>query len=291
MSIVLRARFVPPLARARWRAPHLPLSTVLLALIVLSALAAPWIAPYDPTQQLDIVALKNAPPSAAHLLGTDPYSRDLLSRLLHGGRVSLAVSGLATVVAALLATLWGGMAAVSGPVVGGILMDVADALRAVPRKLLLLAIMLVVAHPSVPLLALLLGAGSWTALAQVVYTEARAVRAREFVCAAEALGVPPRRLLVHHVAPHLTRVVGAASATLLADLLAVEAGVSFLGLGVRPPTPCWGTILQDGVAYLGSAWWVALAPALLLVLTVLGVARLADRLTAPQASRHRGALR
>lgn len=280
MSLVLRARYAPPLSRLRWPAPRMPLSTALLALIVLSALAAPWIAPYDPTQQLDIVALKNAPPSPAHLLGTDPYSRDLLSRLLHGGRVSLAVSGLATLVAALLATAWGGIAAASGPVVGGVLMDIADALRAVPRKLLLLAIMLVVPQPSVPMLALLLGAGSWTALAQVVYTEARSVRAREFVRAAEALGVPPRRLLVHHVAPHLTRVVAAASATLLADLLAVEAGVSFLGLGVRPPTPSWGTILQDGVAYLGSAWWVAMAPALLLVLTVLGVARLADRLTA-----------
>ncbi len=281
MSLVLRSRYAPLLARPQWRPPRLPLSTALLALIVLSALLAPWIAPYDPTQQLDIVALKNAPPSAAHLLGTDPYSRDLLSRLLHGGRVSLAVSGLATVVAALLALLWGGVAASSGPVVGGLLMDAADALRAIPRKLLLLAIMLVVPHPSVPVLALLLGAGSWTALAQVIYTEARAVRAREFVRAAEALGVPPRRRLVRHVAPHLTRVVGAASATLLADLLAVEAGVSFLGLGVRPPTPSWGTILQDGMAYLGSAWWVALAPALLLVLTVLGVARLADRLTAP----------
>jgi peptide/nickel transport system permease protein len=281
VSVELRTEYAPPLARSRWWAPRLPLSTVPLALIVVSVLTAPWIAPYDPTQQLDIVALKNAPPSVAHLLGTDPYSRDMLSRLLHGGRVSLAVSGLATVVAALLATLWGGIAASSGPVVGGVLMDVADALRAIPRKLLLLAIMLVVPNPSVPMLALLLGAGSWTALAQVVYTEARAVRAREFVRAAEALGVPPGRLLVHHVAPHLTRVIGAASATLLADLLAVEAGVSFLGLGVRPPTPSWGTMLQDGVAYLGSAWWVALAPALLLVLTVLGVARLADRLTAP----------
>jgi peptide/nickel transport system permease protein len=291
VSVTLRARYAPSLARPRWRAPRLPLSTALLALIVLSALAAPWIAPFDPTQQLDIVALKNAPPSPTHLLGTDPYSRDVLSRLLHGGRVSLAVSGLATVVAALLATLWGGLAASSGPRLGGLLMDVADALRAIPRKLLLLAIMLVVPHPSVPMLALLLGAGSWTALAQVVYTEARAVRAREFVHAAEALGVPPQRLLVRHVAPHLTRVVAAASATLLADVLAVEAGVSFLGLGVRPPTPSWGTILQDGVAYLGSAWWVALAPALMLVITVLAVARLADRLTAPQASRHRGALR
>ncbi|MFO0096250.1 MAG: ABC transporter permease [Gemmatimonadaceae bacterium] len=281
MSVVLRAGYAPPLARPRWLARRLPLSTALLVLMVLSAVAAPWLAPYDPSQQLDIVGLKNAPPSLAHPLGTDPYSRDLLSRLLHGGRVSLAVSGLATVVATILATAWGVMAASSGSVVGGLLMDMADALRAIPRKLLLLSSMLVVPHPSVLMLALLLGAGSWTALAQVVYTEARAVRAREFVRAAEALGVPPRRVLVHHVAPQLTRVVGAASATLLADLLAVEAGVSFLGLGVRPPTPSWGTILQDGVAYLGSAWWVAMAPALLLVLTVLAVARLADRLTGP----------
>lgn len=268
----------PPATR-RFARVRLSPATATLAVIVGAALAAPWIAPFDPATQLDIVALQNAPPSAAHPLGTDPYARDMLSRALHGGRVSLIVGAIGTLVASVLATAWGVVAGVSGPLVGGSMMACADALRAVPRKLVLLAVMLLVPHPSILVLALLLGAGSWSAVAQVVCAETRGVRARDFITAAHALGVSPQRLLLRHVAPHLLPVIGAASATLLADLLAVEAGLSFLGLGVRPPTPSWGSMLQDGVPYLGSAWWVAGVPCILLVITVHGVARIADRLT------------
>jgi peptide/nickel transport system permease protein len=115
-----------------------------------------------------------------------------------------------------------------------------------------------------------------------VFVQVRVMRAREFVVSARALGASPVRVLAHHVAPHVAGSLFAASAVLVADLLAVEASLSFLGLGVRPPAASWGSILQDGVPYLTSAWWVAAVPCLLLVATVLSVAHLADALDVPQ---------
>lgn len=269
----------PLLLRAVQVVRSVPLRVVVLSLIVSASVAAPLVAPYDPVTQFDIIALKNAPPSATHLLGTDPFARDLLSRALHGGRVSLLIAAVSTLVATFIALAWGIVAGMARPAVGNGMMGLADCARAVPRKLLLLGMMLLVPRQSTFVLALLLGAGSWTSLAQVVYTETRVVRGRDFIGAASALGVTTWRTWTRHIAPHLAPVIGAASATLLADMLAVEAGLSFLGLGVRSPTPSWGAMLQDGVQYLGSAWWVAAVPCVLLVLTVVGVARLADGLT------------
>ncbi len=259
-------------------------AALVLAAIIVAGVCAPWLAPHDPLAQLDIIALKNRAPTLTFPLGTDPYSRDILSRALFGARTSLLIGIVGAGVAVLLALVWGTCAGVVNARAGDRLMRMVDALRALPRKIVLLSIMLVVPRASVLLLALLLGLTSWTTLSHVIFVQVRAMRERDFVTAAHALGASRRRVMFRHVAPQLLGTLTAASALLVADMLAVEAGLSFLGLGVRPPTASWGAMLQDGVPYLGSAWWIAATPCVLLVVTVLSIARLADALHADRTS-------
>lgn len=264
-------------ARARFSTPVSSwIAALLLVLLLLAAIAAPWIAPFDPAAQLGLAVLKNAAPSLAHPFGTDSYSRDLLSRALHGARASLLIALVGTAVAGALALLCGVLAGGMGERTGDAVMSLIDAVRAIPRKIILLAILLFVPQPTLLTLALLLGATSWTALCRVVYVQVRELNTRDFVTSAFALGVPARRVLARHVVPHLAGTFAASSAVLLADMLAVEAGLSFLGLGVRPPQASWGSMLQDGIPYLGSAWWIAAVPSVLLVVTVLSLSQLAD---------------
>ena len=252
------------------------LAMIVVGSLVLACIAAPWLTPYDPALQLDIVALKNAPPSIAHPFGTDPYARDLWSRTLFGARASLLIGFVGAATAAACAVACGVCAAWISPVAGDAIMGAIDAVRAIPRKIILLALLLFLPQPSLLTLAIVLGATSWTAMSRVIHAEVRGLRARDFVSSARALGVPPVRILVRHVLPHLGGTLAASSAILVADLLAVEAGLSFIGLGVRPPTASWGTMLQDGVPYLASAWWTAIIPCAMLVLTVLCISHLAE---------------
>jgi peptide/nickel transport system permease protein len=265
--------------RTRWPTGSAVAATVLL-LVAVAGAAAPWLAPHDPAAQLDLLRLKNAPPSGAHPFGTDPFSRDLLSRALYGARTSLGIGLLGALVSTVIAATWGMIAGSLPERLGDAVMGVVDTLRAIPRKIVLLAILLFFPQPSTLTLAILLGAINWTTLSRLVFVQVRVVRAREFVVSARALGASSTWVLTRHVAPHLAGSLFAASAVLVADLLAVEASLSFLGLGVRPPAASWGSILQDGVPYLTSAWWVAAVPCVLLVATVLSVAHLADALDA-----------
>lgn len=248
----------------------------ILGLVAAAAVAAPWLAPHDPAAQLDLVRLKNAPPSAAHPLGTDPFSRDLLSRALYGARTSLIIGIVGAALSTAVAAVWGMIAGWLPDTPGDGMMGLVDVLRAIPRKIVLLAVLLFLPHPSALTLAILLGLTSWATMSRIVFVQVRSLRVRQFVTAAHALGASPARIMARHVAPHLASTIGAASALLVADMLAVEAALSFLGLGIRPPDASWGSILQDGVPYLASAWWIAATPCVLLVVTVLSVARLAD---------------
>lgn len=242
---------------------------VILLAIVTFAFIAPWLAPYDPAAQLDLATLRNAAPSAAHWLGTDAFSRDVLSRALDGTRTSLAVAMAATTLALLMATVWATLAGMLSTRVGDAMMAVLDAVRAMPRPVLLLATLLFVSVGTPTAIAVVLGLTSWMGLARVLVVQVRQVRTREFVTAARATGATPLRVVGVHVLPHLTPTLAANGVLLIADLLAFEAAVSFLGLGVRPPRASWGSMLQDGVPTLATAWWTATVPAVLLVATVL----------------------
>ncbi len=273
------------LRRARATSGLTLAACAIFAMVVLASALAPWLAPHDPAAQLDVVLLKNAAPSWSHPLGTDPFSRDLLSRALFGARTSLIIGLVGAGIAAAIALLWGLAAGFGRRPVGDRMMSAVDALRAVPRKVVLLGAVMVVPQASSLLLAVLLGVTSWMALSQVICVQVRSLRTRDFILAAQAIGASPMRVMLQHLGPQMIGSVTAASALLLADMLALEAGLSFLGLGVRAPQASWGTMLQDGIPYLASAWWIAATPCVLLVLTVLSVARLADALHASSAAK------
>lgn len=261
------------------------LAIVVLCVVALSAVCAPWLAPFNPAQQLDIVALRNSTPSLAHPLGTDPYSRDVLSRLLYGARTSLVVGGLATLIALCVGCLWGGVAALLGRHGGTVLMLVVDVMRSVPRMLLFLVAVTLFGALSPYALAVVLGIAAWPVMARLTYGLARDMRTRPFVEAAEAVGVGRWNVLRRHIAPHVAGSIAAASALLLADVLAAESGLSFLGVGVRPPTASWGNMVQDALPYLGSAWWLAAIPCTCLLVTVLSVSTVADASHTARATR------
>lgn len=274
-----------PLA-ALWHDGPARVALVLLLALTLVAVLAPWLAPHDPSAQLDIVGLRNQAPSAAHPLGTDPYSRDVLSRMLHGTRVSLSIAALAMLLSMLIGTAYGLTAALAGRVTDAALMRVVDALLAIPRIILLLGVVALWGKLSVLALIVVIGLSGWFAAARLVRTHVLALRERDFVSAARSLGAGTGRIAVRHLLPHVASPVLVAATFGVGAALVVEAGLSFLGFGVSEPQASWGSILRDGREFLVSAWWLSAVPGGLLVMTVLAVNVVADRLRDIASGRH-----
>ena len=249
-----------------------------LLLVAALAAAAPLVSPYDPIAQPDLVALKSLPPSLAHPFGTDQSSRDVLSRVLWGARVSLSVGFLAALLSITLGTAWGAAAGWIGGRTDAVLMRVVDALLALPRLLLLIVIAALWGQLSLPVLVLVLGCTGWYGTSRLVRDEVRALRTRDFVTGARALGVPGLRILVRHVLPNALSPVVVAATLAVGNVIAVEAGLSFLGIGVRPPQASWGSIIADGASDIGTLWWIAFFPGLAIVCTVLACNALGDGL-------------
>ena len=253
---------------------------VTLAALALAGLLAPLVAPYDPARQFDLVALQNRPPSIAHLLGTDPFSRDVLSRAVYAARASLGVAALGALVAAAVGALWGGVAGALGGTPERVLMRAVDVVLGVPRVLLLLAIVALWGAVPAPALALVLGLTAWPGTARLVRARLAQVRRANFVEAARALGASPARVLLRHLPPHAAGTLAVSATLLFGELLALEAGLSFLGLGVRPPAASWGSMVQDGTPYVATAWWTALVPTACIIASVLSASVLGDHLAA-----------
>ena len=269
----------PPRSLAsRLRRPAALVALSALALFAVLALLAPLLAPYDPQSQLELLALRSRPPSLAHPFGTDDVSRDVLSRVLYGGRVSLAVGVLATLVATGLGTLVGTVAGWAGGRVDAAVMRVVDTLLAMPRLLVLIAVFAL--WPGLPTwaLVLLVGATAWFPMSRMVRAEVRAVRRRDHVLAARALGAGDLRLLRRHVLPGVLGTVIVAGTLLVGQMILLEAALSFLGVGVQPPDPSWGNIVRDGFPYMRSAWWISFFPGLAITVTVCCVNVLGDAL-------------
>ncbi len=254
-------------------------AAIALTIVAIAALLAPWLAPFEPSAQLDIVALKNSAPSWSHWLGTDPYSRDIASRALFGARTSLGVATLSTTIATMIGVAWGATAAVFGGRMGPAMMSVVDVLRSVPRLLFFFGALVVLGVFNSVGLALVLGASAWAGTSRLVFGRVAELNARPFVESARALGASRWRVLRQQVVPHLLGPLSASGVLLFADMLALESGLSFLGVGVRPPTASWGNMVQDAIPYLRSAWWLAAVPCVLLMTTVLAAATIADHLT------------
>lgn len=249
-----------------------------VALLVGCALLAPWIAPYDPTTQLDLVVLRSRPPSLAHPFGTDQYSRDVLSRVLYGARVSLAVGFLATLVSVTIGTAYGLVAGYLGGRTDAAMMRLVDAALAVPRVLLLLVIGAL--WPALPLGAfvLLIGLTQWFHLGRLVRAEARVIREEEYITSARGLGAGTWRILSRHVLPNVMSPVLVTATLGIANAIVLEAGLSFLGVGVHPPTPSWGNIILDGADEVAALWWISIFPGLAILATVACLNALGDAL-------------
>ncbi len=249
----------------------------ILVALALIALAAPYVAPYSPIAQPDIVALKYLPPSLAHPFGTDHLSRDVLSRIIFGSRVSLSVAFLAVVVAATVGTGYGAIAGYVGGNVDGLMMRVVDALLSIPRVLLLIAVATLWNRLELSGLVLLLGLTGWFGVSRLVRTLVLSAREDEFVTAARALGATHTRILTHHILPQVISPVLVAATLAIGNVIVIEAGLTFLGMGVRPPKASWGSIFYDG-RDVGAAWWISMSAGVALIITVLAVNLLADGL-------------
>jgi peptide/nickel transport system permease protein len=256
------------------------LALAVLALFVVTALFAPAIAPYDPRVTPQSDTQKNLAPTAAHPFGTDAYSRDVMSRVIYGSRVSLGVAGAAVVLALTLGAAVGAAAGYTGGVTDVICMRVVDAVMSVPRVLLLIVIVATTGPPTVAGLILLLGFTGWATTSRIVRAEVRALKEREFVVAARAVGSPEWRVFAAHILPAVMPQLLVMATLALATVIPLEAGLSFLGLGVQPPTASWGNIIGDAAERPGETWWVVLFPGLAIVCTVLAVNTIGERLTA-----------
>jgi len=251
---------------------------VILAALALVALAAPYVAPYDPRAQPDIVALKYLPPTLAHPLGTDQFSRDVLSRIIFGSRVSLSVAFLSVIVAATVGTGYGAIAGYVGGKLDGLMMRIVDALLSIPRVLLLIAIATLWNGFALTGLVLLLGLTGWFGVSRLVRTLVLGAREDEFVTAARALGASHTRILIHHILPQVISPVLVAATLAIGNVIVIEAGLTFLGMGVPPPSASWGSIFYDGKDVVGTAWWISISAGAALVITVLAVNLVADGL-------------
>ena len=251
--------------------------TILLTLALI-ALAAPYVAPYDPRAQPDIVALKYLPPTLAHPFGTDHLSRDVLSRVIFGSRVSLSVAFLAVVVAATVGTGYGAIAGYVGGKLDGAMMRIVDALLAIPRVLLLIAVATLWNGLELTGLVLLLGLTGWFGVSRLVRTLVLSAREDEFVTAARALGATHGRILIHHILPLVISPVLVAATLAIGNVIVIEAGLTFLGMGVRTPNASWGSIFYDGMRNVAAGWWIPVSAGAALVITVLAVNLVADGL-------------
>jgi peptide/nickel transport system permease protein len=258
--------------RRLWRLKWGLVATVVLALIVASAVFAPWISPHDPIQ-VDI-RHRLAPPAwmdggrADHLLGTDQVGRDLLARMLYGGRVELVVGVCAVAVAATLGVLLGLIAGYFGGRTDAVIMTALNVMLSFPFVLLALAVIAVLG-PSLTNLILVLGAAGWPIYARVVRAEALAIREREFILASRALGTGHVRIVFRQIFPNLVSPVIVIATLQVAQLIIVGSFLSFLGLGVQPPTPAWGNMLGEGRVYMLNSWWIATFPGLAIFVTTL----------------------
>lgn len=254
----------------------------ILTLAVLVAVLAPLLAG-DPIAQRDIVATRFLPPLATdplgafHLLGTDRFGRDVWARLIFGARVSLGVGTLAMLLSGVIGTAVGAAAGFWRGWVGTGLLALTDFTLALPRVVLLL-LLASLWQPSAGLVILVLGFTGWMTIARLVYAETRALAGRPFVESAIGLGAADLRILLRHILPNALTPVIVASALGLGNAILLEAGLSFLGLGVQPPTPSWGNLIASGRDTLVNAPWVAAAPGAALVLVVVAATLLGDAL-------------
>lgn len=255
-------------------------SFAILLLIVGSAIFAPFLAPYDPNEQFKQgITLQGAPlpPNSEFWLGTDLLGRDLLSRLMYGARTSLIIGLLANGFAVLLGTFMGVTAGFVRGRTGSAIMRFTDLMMAFPALLLAITLAAIFA-PSLFIVALVIAMVNWVQIARVVYTQTISITEKEFIEASRSLGATNSRILRRHVLPHLAPFVMVWATLGISTTVLLEATLSFLGIGVRPPTPSWGNIIFENQTYFSTAPWLVFIPGAAIILLALAFNFLGDAL-------------
>jgi len=254
------------IAFARKR-PLMFVGGLIVVIVTAFALLAPWIAPYDPSEINVKVILM--PPSWEHWCGTDTLGRDIFSRLLFGARISLAVGFVAVGISLMIGLMLGAVAGYNGGRIDGMVMRMTDMVLCFPTFFLILAVIAFL-EPSIWNIMIIIGLTSWMGVARLVRAEFLSLRHREFVMAAQSLGVSSVRMMWRYLLPNAMGPILVSAVLGIAGAVLVESGLSFLGLGVQPPTPSWGNILIEGKDNIEIAWWVSMFPGLAILITVLG---------------------
>ncbi len=272
-SSVLRSRAVELLRRNR----AAMIGLVVRIVVAAAAAAAPLIAPYEPTLQETGQSLKPGfwAGNERNLLGTDLQGRDILSRLIYGARISVAVGLTAVAISALIGVLAGLVAGFYAGRVGDGIMRVADIQLSFPAILLALALVGILG-PSAFNVVLVLGVTGWVVYARVVRGRVLSLKETEFIAAAHAIGARDPRIIFRHVLPNVMTPVIVLATLEVATVIIAEATLSFLGVGIQPPTPTWGGMLADGKLYLRNAWWVSTIPGVTITVVVLSINLLGD---------------
>jgi peptide/nickel transport system permease protein len=259
--------------------PAAAVGLVLVLVFVLAAILAPLLEPHDPLAQ--DVARRLKPPgyvdprAGAFVLGTDGLGRDILARLIEGARVSLLVGVGGAAVSALIGTGLGLTAGYAGGWWDTVVMRCVDVFQAIPFTILAIAVA-VILGPSLRNVIIVLGISSWVQYARVVRSETLAHRQGDIVMAARVIGASGPRILLGHVLPLVSGSIIVLTSLLVASMILFEASLSFLGLGVQPPTPSWGNMVLDGVEPIRVAWWVSFFPGLAILLAVMGINLVGD---------------
>lgn len=256
-----------PLLKKILANPLAKVGFIIIMLVFVLAMLAPWIAPYDP-DTIDVKAILLSP-SWQHLMGTDGLGRDVLSRMLYGGRISLLVGLVAVGISTAIGIILGALAGYYRGWVDTLIMRLVDIMLSIPSFFLILAVIAFLT-PNIINIMIVIGLTSWMGVTRLVRAEFMSLSQREFILASKTLGAKDFRLIFTHLLPNsltpiiVSAVLGVASAVLM------ESGLSFLGLGVQAPQASWGNILTDGKEYIQFAWWLSLFPGMAILMTVLG---------------------
>lgn len=240
---------------------------IIILLILLTAISAPMISTHDPTEANILERLQ--PPSVKHLLGTDEIGRDLFTRMVYGARISISVGIVAVGISVIIGTLLGLFAGYFGGKTDMIIMRFVDIMLCFPAFFLILMVIAFL-EPSIYNVMIVIGLTSWTGLSRLVRGETLSIKERDFITAAKGLGLTQKRIIFVHILPNVVAPIIVAAVLGVGGAILTESGLSFLGLGVQPPTPSWGNILTSGKDYIHIAWWLSLFPGLAILITVLG---------------------
>ena len=263
----------------RYGAVMLWMGLFLVGIVSLLALLAPVLAPYDPTAinvAQDLSGIFQ-PPSMQHWMGTDALGRDVFSRMLYGARVSLWVGFVSVGIATCIGVTLGLLAGYYGGLVDEIVMRAVDIMLCFPSFFLILAVIAFL-EPNLVNIMVIIGLTSWMSVARLVRAETLSLREREFIAAAKLAGTKPRYILLRHILPNALAPVFVSATLGIAGAILTESSLSFLGLGMQPPMPSWGTILLEGKQAMGIAWWLSVFPGFAILLTVLGYNMLGESL-------------